>query len=64
MLSAGALDRSDLLAARSFLKDWRTFLAGMKQKCDRSLACVVIQGSITDMVENALVESITSQDLQ
>ena len=52
-----------MLAGRTFLKNWRTFLAGMKQKCDRSLACVVIQGSITDMVDNALLESITSQEV-
>ncbi|KAK9842817.1 hypothetical protein WJX74_002843 [Apatococcus lobatus] len=60
----GTLERKDVLEGRKFLKNWRTFLAGMKQKCDRSLACVVIQGSITDMVENALVESISSQDVQ
>ena len=59
---AGTLNGEEMLASESFLKDWRLLLNGMKQKCDRSLTCVVIQANIADMTDNALLDSIASQD--
>ncbi|KAK9862714.1 hypothetical protein WJX84_008926 [Apatococcus fuscideae] len=64
-MHSGTLDRTAKPSCVAFLKDWRSFLEGMKQKCDRSLACVVIQGNITDMVDNAeMLSGNCTQDVQ